>query len=403
MPITEVLFWLATLTVGYIYVGFPLIVMLRARLRPKRICFADFTPIVSLLITAHNEASVIRKKLDNVLSLDYPKDRLEVIVASDGSDDGTNEIVSDYSNRGVVLLALPRRGKIPTLNEAVPRARGQILIFSDANSMYAPGALRALVRPFADPRVGGVAGDQRYLKESVASSATGGERAYWSIDRMLKQWQSRAGSVTSATGAIYAIRQKFFRPLPSGVCDDAMISYRVMAQGARMVFEPEAIAFERVAPDAPAEFRRKVRVCTRGLRTLMEAPDLFNPFRFGFYSLQLFSHKLLRWLAIWPLSIAFLASLRLWPANGFYELVAVAQSIFYGLAFCTFFSRRKEFISNPWLRVLTIPFYFCLANSAFLAAQIQAVRGQRIESWEVRRAERQSAAEQSARSPLVQH
>lgn len=397
----EALFWLAASVVFYTYVGFPLVVLLRAHFRPNRPRSADVTPRVSLIIVAHNEARVIRRKLHNVLSLDYPKDRIEVIVASDGSDDGTNEIVAEYQDKGIVLAALPRRGKIPALNEAVPRARGEILVFSDANSMYVPGALRALVRPFADPRVGGVAGDQRYVKEGVVNSATGGERAYWSIDRTLKRWESRAGSVTSATGAIYAIRRGFFKPLPGGVCDDAIISYRVMAQGSRMVFEPRAIAYEHVAPSENAEFRRKIRVCARGLRALKEAPGLLNPFRYGFYAVQLLSHKLLRWLAVWPLAIVFLTSLRLRAVGGFYELLAVLQSAFYGLAAFTFLFRRNEFIAGRVMRVLTIPFYFCLANLAFLAAQIEFFRGQCIDSWEVRRAELPQAPERSAGSALT--
>jgi len=276
----------------------------------------------------------------------------------------------------------------------VPSARNEILVFSDANSLYAPGALRALVRPFADPQVGGVAGDQRYSKQSLASSATGGEHAYWSLDRMLKQWQSRAGSVTSATGAIYAIRRELFKPLPGGVCDDATISYEVIAQGGRMVFEPEAAAFEHVAPSANAEFRRKVRVCARGLRGLIEMRGLLNPFRYGFYSLQLFSHKLLRWLAVWPLTVAFVCSVALWPVGPIYRTLALTQSAFYGLAIATFFFRKRPFPSSGMFKVLSIPFYFCLANIAFLVAQFRVVRGQRIDSWEVRRFDRQPVTQQ---------
>jgi cellulose synthase/poly-beta-1,6-N-acetylglucosamine synthase-like glycosyltransferase len=396
MPMMGVFFWLAASLVAYTYVGFPLVVLLRARFRSRPLLARDITPSVSLIIAAHNEAAVIRGKLENVLSLDYPRNRMEVIVASDGSDDGTNEIVAGYRAKGINLVALPRRGKIPTLNEAVLRAHGEILVFSDANSMYAPGALRALVRPFADSHVGGVAGNQRYLKGAVSNGATTGERAYWSIDRQLKQWQSCAGSVTSATGAIYAMRREIFKPLPSGVSDDAMDSYRVIAHGSRMVFAPEAVAYEPVAPSANAEFRRKVRVSTRGLRCVAEAPGLLNPFRYGFYSFQLVSHKLLRWLAAWPLAILFITALWLWPAGGLYALAALAQLAFYGLAAVMFIFHEREFARGRLIRRLTIPFYFCLANFAFLLAQIQFLRGRRIDSWEVRRSEFVPAAESSS-------
>ena len=383
----EFLFWLAVFLLLYTYLGFPLILMLRARVLPKPAQSADITPSVSLIIAAHNEAGVIQNKIENILALDYPKNRLEVLIASDGSDDGTNEIVAQYQDRGISLLALPRQGKIPTLNAAVARAQGEILAFSDANSMFAAGSLRALMRPFADARVGGVAGDQRYLKTGSASSTASGEHAYWNVDRQLKRWESQAGNVISATGAIYAMRRMLFKPLPGGVCDDAMNSYQVMAQGARVVFEPQAVAYERVAPSENAEFRRKVRVATRGMNTLRAACALLNPFRFKFVSVQLVSHKLLRWLAFWPLAVLFLTSFRLASVSGFYAAAAALQSAFYSLAACIWMLRTTPFISGRLARAMTLPFYFCLANVAFLAAQFKILRGQRIDSWEVKRAE----------------
>jgi len=214
-----VLWWSAAALVLYTYLLFPALVFLRGLLGRRPYKPGEITPRLSLIIAAHNEANTIGAKLDNILSLDYPHERLEVVVASDGSTDNTEAIVSRYARQGIKSLSLPRQGKAPALNAAVAASTGEILVFSDANSMYAPDALRALTRPFADPEVGGVAGDQRYLSGRRADLGSEGERRYWDFDRKLKQFQSRAGSAISATGAIYAIRRSLFRPVPAGVTD----------------------------------------------------------------------------------------------------------------------------------------------------------------------------------------
>lgn len=376
------LFWSALLLVWYIYVGFPLLLFIRAKLFRRPIHSESIEPEITVVIVAHNEAAGIAAKLDNLFASDYPQDRIKVVVASDGSDDDTNDIVRKDGR--AVLLELPRQGKIPALNAAVEKVTSDIVVFSDANSMYTPSAIRLLVRPFSDPAVGGVAGSQRYVADSGHTSASTGERTYWSFDELLKRWQSDAGSITSATGAIYAIRRKLFEPVPGGVGDDAAISYRVVAKGFRMLFEPAAVAYERVAPSGDAEFQRKVRVCARGLRGLAIEPRLFNPLRYGFYSLQLTSHKLLRWLAAWPLIICYITSLLLVRAHPFYGAVALVQVLFYCGA------GIMLLLPSPWARLpvarlFTLPFYFCLANLAFLSAQVRVARGQKIDRWEVRR------------------
>src|SRR5262249_36315668 len=187
-----VLFWAAAALILFTYILFPALIFLRGRLLSRPYQTAEITPPISMIIAAYNEADAIDAKLDNILSLDYPHEQLEVIVASDGSNDGTNEIVRGYAGRGVTLLALPRQGKAPALDAAVGASHGEILVFSDANSMYGSGALRALARPFADPEVGGVAGNQRYLSKKSESLSGDGEKSYWNFDRKLKQSQSRA-------------------------------------------------------------------------------------------------------------------------------------------------------------------------------------------------------------------
>lgn len=384
----ESVFWLSALIILYTYLGFPILVILRGLLWKRPFVKGTDTPHVSLVIVAHNEARVIGQKLENLLRLDYPRDRMEIIVASDGSEDGTNEIVQSFEHMGVRLLALPRRGKIPALNDAAKVAEGELLVFSDANSMFRTDALQRLVAPFSDASVGGVAGNQTYLRAPGEAASGLGERIYWRFDQLLKWYQGGSGSVTSATGAIYAIRRALFREVPAGVSDDAVVSYRVIAAGFRMVFEPEAIAFEHLAPSVGAEFRRKVRVCVRGLNGLTVEAGLFNPFHYGFYSLQLLSHKLLRWLLFLPLTAIFISSLLLAGSGTFFLIAPLVQIVFYGAALVVFFLSRLGFsfssIPSP-LKHLAIPFYFCLANLAAGVAMFKFLFHDPVDRWEVRR------------------
>lgn len=377
---TLFIFWLAVFFVVFTYAGFPLLLVLRSLLvrRPHRP--ADIEPTISLIVVAHNEADSIGAKLENILSLDYPREKLEIIIASDGSNDDTEPIVERYAGDGVRLLSFPRRGKIPALNDAVATAHGEVLVFSDANSMYDPRALRALVRHLSDPAVGGVAGDQRYVAES--SGANAGERAYWSFDRWLKQLQSQSGSTTSATGAIYAIRRSLFRNAPTSVTDDFAVSTAIVAQGYRLIFADDAVAYEPVAKASGVEFGRKVRVITRGLRGVLVRRQLLNPLRYGFYSLQLFMHKVARRLVALPLIIVFACSLLLWDEGWIYQAATILQLAFYG-------SAATHGLLERWgwgrFKVLAVPHYVCLVNLAALIAAWNVLRGHRIERWEPQR------------------
>jgi cellulose synthase/poly-beta-1,6-N-acetylglucosamine synthase-like glycosyltransferase len=275
------------------------------------------------------------------------------------------------------------------LNAAAGTARGDVLVFSDANSSYEPGALRALLRPFADPEVGGVAGDQRYLAPGRhAPSGTEGERAYWSFDRQLKRWQSAAGSVTSATGAIHAVRRDLFRTVPPGVTDDFWISSNVVAQRRRLVLAEDAVAWEPAAASSKGEFRRKVRVITRGLRGVWLMRELLDPFRHGFYALQLLSHKVLRRLAVIPLAGVLLATPWLWSAGPLYRAAAFAQVAFYATALVGAGLMRAS-RRSPGLRraakLLALPAFFCMVNAAAGLAALNVLRGHRIDAWEPQR------------------
>jgi cellulose synthase/poly-beta-1,6-N-acetylglucosamine synthase-like glycosyltransferase len=374
------IFWLAAAILAATYVGMPALTILRGRFlrRPHRA--EDITPPVSVIIAAHNEVAVIADRIENLLALDYPRDALEIVIASDGSTDGTDAAVGRYASRGVRLVEPGRVGKGAALEAAVAASSNDILVFSDANSHYAPDAMRALVRPFADPDVGGVAGNQVYLpKGKTGADATElGERGYWDFDRLLKRAQSAAGSVTSGTGAIYAIRREHFGPIPEGITDDMLDTMRVVDGGRRLVFAEDAMAFEPVAPSRELEFRRKVRIMTRSFRCLLLMRRLFDPRRTGWYAVQLFWHKVMLRTAALPLLALAIVSPALWSRGPIYMLATVGQAACYGLAAAGIALVRRPIGRHP---LLAVPAYFTLVNLASLRALLNLVRGDRIDRW----------------------
>jgi cellulose synthase/poly-beta-1,6-N-acetylglucosamine synthase-like glycosyltransferase len=378
-------FWSAIAAVSYVYVGFPLLVMARG-LVPRAYHPGTVYPTVSVLVAARNEEEVIAARIENLLASDYPREQLEIIFASDASDDGTDAIVRGYEGSNVRLFSLPRGGKAVALNTVAPRAAGEVLVFTDANTVFAPGTIAALVRPFADPAIGGVAGDQRYLSEGQRPGAAAGERSYWSLDRLLKRAQSRAGSVISATGALYAVRRVLYEPIPHAVMDDFFVSTGVIAQGQRLVFEEDAVCYETAAPSASLEFGRKVRIITQGLRAVWARRALLNVRRTGFYAVQLFSHKVLRRLAFVPLAALAVTAPLLWTHGALYRSAAVAQGLLYVAAGVgALWARWGDAATLP--RVLSLPLYFGMVNVACLVSVINLLRGRRIDRWEPQRAE----------------
>jgi cellulose synthase/poly-beta-1,6-N-acetylglucosamine synthase-like glycosyltransferase len=371
------LFWSAAALLAWTYAVFPVLLLARGRLARRPYRTGEITPLVSVLIAARNEAGVIGSKLESLLRLDYPAEKLEIVVASDGSTDATAQVVATYADRGVRLLTLPADGKAAALNAAVEASRGELLVFSDANSEFAPTALRALVRPFADPGVGGVAGNQVYSGSARDGTATG-ERSYWHLDRRLKEAESAAGSAISATGAIYAIRRSLFAPVPVGVTDDFATSTRVVSEGYRLVFAPDAIAYEAVADSTGREFARKVRVMTRGMRGVVVMRHLLDPRRYGFYSFQLAWHKVLRRLMAIPLIILAVATLALRGRGPIYRAAAVGQGAFYAAAVGGLLLGRTRIGRG---RLLSLPAYLVMVNAASLVALLNVITGRRIDHW----------------------
>jgi cellulose synthase/poly-beta-1,6-N-acetylglucosamine synthase-like glycosyltransferase len=377
------LFWISLAGIFYPYLLFPLILIIGSRVINASVDKRKITPAVSMIIAAYNEEDSIAAKLDNALALDHPAGSLEIIVASDGSSDKTVEIVNSYASAGVRCLDLPRRGKIFALIDAVEASSGEILVFSDANTMFEPRALAEIVRNFADDDVGGVCGNQLHAKTAFGDSSGHGEQAYWSYDKWLKILESRTGSIVSADGAIYAIRKCLFQaPESAAVTDDFAISTRVVEQGYRLVYEPEARAYEPPTGRTNKEFSRKVRIINRGLRGVILRKKLLNPFRYGFYSLTLFSHKLARRLVPVFLVLLFVSNFFLIDEHILYLVTLLLQAGFYSWAVVSFLLKDKKI---GQLKIAYLPFFFCMANLAALVSLFNLIIGKRVERWNPQR------------------
>jgi cellulose synthase/poly-beta-1,6-N-acetylglucosamine synthase-like glycosyltransferase len=376
--IRRLLFWGSAFAVAFTYAGAPIVIFARALLRPRPVTSGPAEPSVSVVIAARNEAASIGGRLDNLAGLDYPSERLEVIVASDGSDDETVAIARSRSGARDTVLELPRVGKADALNSAVSRASGEIVVFTDANTSFAPDAVRALVAPFADPDVGGVAGNQVYIAAGRMPGEAG-ERTYWDFDRLLKRAESAAGSTVSATGAIYAVRRELVPTIVGGVTDDFFTSTAVIERGYRLVFAPDAIAYEPPTKSANREYGRKVRIISRGFRAVAARRSLLDPRRTGFYALQLAWHKLARRLMAAPLLVMAVASAALVGAGWRYRVLALLQGVAYGAATIGLLAPRSRIGRS---RPATLGAYFVMVNLASLHAALNVLSGKRIERWE---------------------
>ena len=387
----ELNYWMAIIgyfslgTLAYTYLVFPLVTLLRGLIFKRTWTQDDSAPPVSLIIVCHNEEYGSQAKLENVACCNYPTNSLEIIVASDGSDDRTAEIVKAFPDKRVKLFEMERRGKIPTLNHAVEHATGEILVFTDANSVLRDDALRKLTRHFADENIGCVAGNQVYVKdtrqldEKTADRWEDGETSYWNLDRMLKQAQTNAGNAIAATGALYAIRARLFQKVPEGVTDDFYISTRSIQQGYQLIFDREAIAYEAVVKKSTVELGRKVRIMTRGMRSLLFSLDLMNPFRYGFYAIQLISHKLLKRLCVLPLLVLIFMTPWLFQWNFFFKGLSF---LIWGGLLMTLFSLATSRIWIGKTKPCRILSFFALVNFAALLAILNILSGKKIDMWQ---------------------
>lgn len=374
----ELIFWLSAAALIYTYAGYPLLVAAVSYLRPRLVRRAPQTPSVSVIITAYNEERDLAAKLENTLALDYPTAKLEVIVASDCSTDRTDEIAREYAERGVRLYRQPERlGKTAAQNSAVAEARGEIILFSDATTLYSPDVLTVMMPSFSDASVGCVAG--RLIYVDPAESAVGrGARSYWGYETFLKRHESRACSLIGASGCLYAVRRSAYVPLYPEACSDFLIATKMVEQGLRAVYEPLAICTEETNRQARQELRMRVRVITQTFTDLWRHRSMMNPLRSGFYAVELFSHKVMRYLVPVFLILILLSSMLLAPLSPICMAALIAQLSFYLAALIGWGLERI----GVRMRVLALPQYFVLANIASLVAFYQFLRGERYTRWE---------------------
>lgn len=380
---------ISLLVLAYVVLGYPLLLRLVVAIRgPRAVRQADITPTLSFVISAYNEADVIRAKLRNALSLDYPAGRKEIVVISDCSDDGTDDIVREFAGEGVLLARQDqRRGKTAGLNRTLPSLTGEIVVFSDANAIYDADALRKLVRNFADAEVGYVTGEARYLLGGQAVADTG-ERAYWGYEMELKKLETQIGSMVGGDGAIYAIRRELWKTLPDDAINDFLNPLQIVEAGRRGIYEPQAVCYEETSGRFKSEYKRRVRIVSRSWRAVFQAKGVLNPFRVGLFSWCLVSHKVLRWNTGFFVTAAAIAGLTLFVE----ALIAWPRP---SLAAATVAAMAAGF-TQIGRRGVSMAAYFWVINAASMVGVVKGTLGRVSGVWSTPREQAGSAP-----SPLI--
>jgi len=378
----ELGFWILLGVVAWVYAGYPLLLALVSRIRRLRIDRAPISPSVSVIIAAYNEQKDIAQKLERTLSLEYPPEKLEVIVASDCSTDGTHGIVAGFADRGVQLQVLAERGgKTAAQNFAARHARGEILVFTDATTRLRPDALSKLMEGFADPRVGCVGAELDYVSE--AGSVVGrGAGLYWRYEKKVKELESTANSLIGVSGCLYAVRSHLYSPIDPDLISDFVIAPDMFARGYVTAYAPGTIVEEITNEDTAREFEMRTRVIVQSIHVLVRRFRMLNPLRYGLFAVQLWSHKVLRYLVAELLGGALVLSLALalqgGPRARLYQVLAAVQLGGYALtAALHWLLPRFAFRGGP----LYAPVYFAQANAAAVWALVQYLRGERKITW----------------------
>jgi biofilm PGA synthesis N-glycosyltransferase PgaC len=384
------IFWLSSIFILYVYLGYPLFLFLLAKLYPRLPEYPLNMPNISLLIAAYNEQDVINAKLENVLALDYPIEKLQIIVVADGSSDNTPDIVRSYMKRGVELSYQPeRRGKMAAINRAIPIARNEIIVFSDANNMYSPKTLRELVKPFSDPRVGGVSGSKNLLDSRDA--LTKADSLYWQYESFIKTQETRLGSCTGVSGEILAIRTSLFQAPPDWIInDDFFISMNILKQGYKVVYAPEARSFEYSSLTEKDEATRRSRIVAGRYQAMLLAARLL-PWRNPILVWQIISHKMMRPLVPFAMIIAFLSNLLAvilppiplqessisFLSRPYSQILFSLQLIFYMLALLGNKLKRKSFLG----KVLYVPAFLVNSNLSAIRGLVSFFTGKQSALW----------------------
>ena len=387
--LAEALFIISVGILAYIYIGYPMLINVLSLFFGRDVRMAKCMPRVSIVVAARNEENDIAAKIENTLALEYPHERLEIIVASDCSTDHTDAIVGSFADRGVVLRrASVRLGKTAAQNQAVQASVGDILVFSDATTRLGRNALNRIVRSFADPEVGCVTGQLVYVdKDPLGSGVGSGCRTYWNWEKRIRQSESRLGSLIGVSGCFYAVRRSCYPRLSGEMIDDFVIASEIHLQGLRTVYDPEAVAMEYTNRSASDEFRMRVRVVEQSMNALSRYWKRLRG-KWDMFKLQLVSHKLMRYLAPCVLLTAYISNLFLTGQNVVYTLSLGGMTSFYVLALAGWWMDRTDRRLGP----LTVPYYFVLANAAAAVALMKFIRGDSHVMWEPVREETEPTA-----------
>jgi biofilm PGA synthesis N-glycosyltransferase PgaC len=378
-----VIFFIGVFIVCYTYVGYGIVIFILSKMKrqvesPSK--SEQSLPDVTMLIAAYNEEQFIEAKINNTLALDYPTEKLSVIIVTDGSTDNTPDLVKKF--HAVKLFHEPgRKGKIHAVNRVMKYVKSPIVIFSDANTVLNKESIKNIVRHYDDPNVGGVAGEKRIFQNAEDNASGSGEGLYWKYESFLKRKDSEVYSIVGAAGELFSVRTELYEAPPENmIIEDFYMSLKITSRGYRFKYEPEAYAMETASATVGEEWKRKVRICAGGFQAMSKLTGLLNPFRHGILSFQYISHRVLRWtLAPLFLPIVLLSSLYL-AMNGItiFNYIVAAQLFFYLFAWLGFMLRNKRISIKGFF----VPYYFSVMNLSVYAGFIRYKRGKQSVVWE---------------------
>lgn len=386
----KVVFWVLLFLVFYTYLGYGVLLYLLVRIKRlfkrKITVNKEYEPEVTLFVAAYNEKDYAEAKVANGFELDYPQEKIKQLWVTDGSDDGTPEILKKYADKGVeVYHENARGGKIGAMNRGMQFVKTPIVIFSDGNTSLGKESVRRIVKLFSNPKVGCVSGEKRIFSKEK-DTAAGTEGIYWKYESTLKKWDAELYSVVGAAGELFAIRTALFQEVEKDtLLDDFIISLRVAMKGYTIQYDPEAYAIETASANVKEELKRKVRIAAGGIQSIIRLSPLLNIFKFGMLSFQYISHRVLRW-TLAPLSLPFILIINALIAYyagfrnfaDFYVLLFYGQLLFYTLALLGWYLENKAIK----VKTLFIPYYFFIMNYAVLLGMKRYFKGSQSVNWE---------------------
>lgn len=389
--ILQFIFWILLIILFYTFVGYAFVLFVLLKIKKifftKKVQNSDisYEPDICLFVTAFNEKDYVNQKVANSFSLDYPKEKIQYLWITDGSDDGTPDLLRKYDQLEVHHLP-ERRGKMHAMNRGVKFVKAPIIIFSDTNTILGKQSIREIVAKFRNPKTGCVAGEKRIVEKDTDSAAGAGEGLYWKFESWIKRMDSELNSAVGAVGELFAIRTSLFEDVEEDtLLDDFMISLRIAQKGFNIAYTPNAYAEETASLNVKEELKRKIRIAAGGIQTIFRLKSLLNPFRFGILSWQYFSHKVLRWtlapislILILPVNFLIVWQQNKWFETGFYTITLYVQVLCYLFALVGWYFENRKIR----LKLLFVPYYFASINYAAILGIIRFLKGKQTVNWE---------------------